>query len=490
MGDPAALSARAAAKAVAAGTLKAEALAEAYLELAEAIEPRLRAFAYLEPDLVRAQARAIDKSKNKGLLAGVPVGVKDIIDTADQPTECNSAIYRGRRPTKDADCVAAVRKASGVVFAKTVTTEFASNWPGPTANPHNLAHTPGGSSSGSAAAVAAGTLPLAFGTQTGGSVIRPASYCGCVGYKATRESLSLKGVHPLAADLDTLGLYARTPDDVLLFHAAVAGVRDTRPAVSRKPRLAVVWTRAWSKIERSSADVVEDAARRLAPHAEISHVSLPAACDRGFEAQSVVISAGIARAYADLEKRHRDLLSVLLLDSIEAGRNISSARLADAETTRAEGIHAINAFFKDYDAILTPSAPGEAPEGLQSTGHPEFNRLWTFLGTPCVNLPVGLGPNGLPVGLQLVGARGKDRELLALADWAFNVLGAAPAPSLPSAVPMAALQRRAGLSLDGELAKAWAEGDKVLQDMAAKLPRDLDYSVEPAHVFVPSRGRR
>ncbi|MBL8692040.1 MAG: amidase, partial [Rhodospirillaceae bacterium] len=240
MGDPAALSAREAAKAVAAGTLKAEALAEAYLVRAEAIEPRLRAFAYLEPDLVRAQARAVDKAKKKGVLAGVPVGVKDIIDTRDMPTECNSAIYRGRRPNADADCVAAVRDASGIILGKTVTTEFANNYPGPTGNPYNLAHTPGGSSSGSAAAVAAGIVPFAFGTQTGGSVIRPASYCGCVGYKATRESLSLKGVHPLAADLDTLGLYARTPDDLLLLHAAVAGTKDTKPTVSRKPRLAVV----------------------------------------------------------------------------------------------------------------------------------------------------------------------------------------------------------------------------------------------------------
>ncbi len=489
MADPAALSARAAAKAVAAGNLKAEALAEAYLERAEAIEPRLRAFAYLEPDLVRAQARAIDKAKKKGVLAGVPVGVKDIIDTADQPTECNSAIYRGRRPAKDADCVAAVRKAAGIVFAKTVTTEFASNWPGPTANPYNLAHTPGGSSSGSAAAVAAGTLPLAFGTQTGGSVIRPASYCGAVGYKATRESLSLKGVHPLAEDLDTLGLYARTPDDVLLFHAAVAGVKDTKPGISRKPRLAVVWTRAWSKIERASADVVEDAARRLGPHAEISYVQLAAACDRGFEAQGAVMAAGIARSYDALERKHRDLLSVMLLDSIENGRGVSAARLAEAEATRAEGIAAIQAFFKDYDAILTPSAPGEALKGLQSTGHPEFNRLWTFLGTPCVSLPVGLGPNGLPVGLQLVGARGKDRELLALSDWAFNILGAIQPPSLAAAPPMAALQRRAGLALDDQLARAWAEGDAVLQEMAAKLPRELPYEVEPAQVFVPSRRR-
>ena len=491
MAGPADLSARDAAKAVAAGTLKAEALVEAYLERTAAIEPKLRAFAYLEPGLARAPARAVDQARRKGALAGLPVGIKDIIDTKDMPTECNSAIYRGRRPATDADCVAAVRKASGVVFGKTVTTEFAGSWPGPTANPYNSAHTPGGSSSGSAAAVAAGVIPLAFGTQTGGSVIRPASYCGCVGYKATRKSLSLKGVHPLAADLDTLGLYARTPDDILLFHAAVAGVKDSKPGISRKPRFAVVRTKAWSSVGKASAYLLEDAARRLAPHAErIDQVELPPICDQAFDAQNVFITAGIARAFDDIEKKHRDLLSVALLDAIAAGRVHSAARIADSEAIRRASIAAADGFFKDYDAILTPAAADEAPNGLRATGNPDFNRLWTFLETPCVSLPVGLGPSGLPVGLQLVGSRGKDRELLALSDWAFGILGAIAAPSLPAALPMAALARRAGLSLGANLGHAWAEGDKVLQEMAAQMPRELAYEVEPAHVFVPSRRNR
>ncbi len=491
MSDPADLSAREAAKGVAAGSLKAEALAEAYLERAAAIEPQLRSFVYLDPELVRAQARAIDKAKKKGALAGVPVGVKDIIDTKDMPTECNSAIYAGRRPETDADCVAAVRKASGIVFGKTVTTEFANSRPGPTANPYNPAHTPGGSSSGSAAAVAAGLVPLAFGTQTGGAVVRPASFSGCVGYKATRESLSLKGVHPLAAELDTLGIYARTPDDALLFHAVLAGVKDAKPKVTGRPRLAVVRTSAWTKVEPASEDLLDDAARRLSPHAEtIEQVELPAICERGFEAQNVLIAVGIARAFDDLAKRHRDLLSVALLDSIEIGRGHSPARIAEAEETRAAALAATDRFFADYDAILTPAAPGEAPKGLHSTGSPEFNRLWTVLGTPCVSLPVGLGPNGLPVGLQLVGPRGGDRALLALSGWAFDILGAIAAPKLPKARPMAALARRAGLAnLPDDLNAAWVEGDRVLQEMAAKLPRDLGYEVEPAHVFPPSRRR-
>jgi Asp-tRNA(Asn)/Glu-tRNA(Gln) amidotransferase A subunit family amidase len=483
------LSARAAAAAVAAGSLKAEALVEAYLQRVAAIEPQLRSFAFLDPELAYRQARAIDGSRRKGALAGVPVGVKDIIDTADQPTECNSPVFLGHQPEKDADCVAAVRAASGVVFGKTVTTEFANTRPGPTANPYSAAHTPGGSSSGSAAAVAAGLVPLAFGTQTGGSVIRPASFCGCVGYKATRQSLSTRGVHPLAPELDTLGLYARSPDDLLLFHSVLAGVKDTRPTPPGRPRLAVVQTAMWPKAEPASADLLHAAAGRLAPHAlKVDRVELPSPCDaRCFAAQEVLIIAGMAEAFAEMATSKRDLLSVAMVQNIEKGRAYSPAFLAEARETRAACIAAADRFFDDYDAILTPAAPGEAPAGFSSTGSPDFNRLWTFLDTPCVSLPVGLGPGGLPVGLQLVGRRGSDRALLALADWALALLGRCPAPALPSSRPMAGLARRAGLALDDDLSSAWAEGDRVLQEMAARLPRDLPYELEPAHVFQPSR---
>ena len=484
------LTAREAAKAVAAGTLKAEALVEAYLERVEAVELRLRSFVYLDPELARAQARAVDKARRKGALAGVPVGVKDIIDTKDMPTECNSAIFAGRRPAEDADCVAAVRKASGIILGKCVTTEFAGQWPGPTVNPYNAAHTPGGSSSGSAAAVAAGLVPFAFGTQTGGSVIRPASYCGCLGFKATRESLSLKGVHPLASSLDTLGFYARSADDALLFHAVLAGVKDMQPTLPRKPRLAVVRTAMRAKIEPASAELLDMAAHRLADHAErVDQIELPAPLDSGFDAQNVLISAGIAQAFDALEKQHHDLLSVGLLEAIENGRGHSQARIAEAEETRVACIAAMARFFEGYDAILTPAAAGEAPKGILWTGNPDFNRLWTFLGTPCVSLPVGSGPNGLPVGLQLVGARGNDRFLLALSEWAYTMLGGIAPPPLSEARPMAALERRAGLQLDEELSRAWADGDQVLQEMAARMPRDLGYESEPAHVFRPSRRR-
>jgi Asp-tRNA(Asn)/Glu-tRNA(Gln) amidotransferase A subunit family amidase len=491
MAGPADLSAREAAEAVRSGRLSAEALTEAYLERVQAVEPRLRAFAYLEPELARAQARRVGATKRKGALAGVPVGVKDIIDTADMPTECNSPIRRGHRPTSDADCVEAVRKASGIAFGKTVTTEFAGRHPGPTGNPYDLRHTPGGSSSGSAAAVAAGILPLAFATQTAGSVIRPAAYCGCVGFKATRGTLSMRGIQPLAADLDTLGGYARNVDDLLLFHAVLAGAKDTRPTVPRRPRIAVMRTAARVPLDAAAAEALDEAAARLAPHAAIDRVELPGVCDHAFAAQDVLMMVGAGRAFEMEWREHRELMTVSFRDRIRTGLACSPALIAEAEATRAGCIAAVDAFLKDYDAILTPAAPGEAPRGLSWTGDPEFNRLWTFVDTPCVGLPVRLGPNHLPLAVQLVGARGSDRALLALADWAFARLSRLPPPSLPKPAPLAPMIRRAGLALDAALTASTEEADRANRAAVQRMPRDFSYADEPSHIFHPSRrGQR
>ncbi len=487
MAGPADLSAREAAAKVRDGKLRAEALTEAYLERVTAVEPKLRAFAYLDPALALAQARAVDKAPKKGALAGVPVGIKDIIDTADMPTECNSPIRLGHRPEADAECVSAVRKASGVAFGKTVTTEFAGRHPGPTGNPYNLAHTPGGSSSGSAAAVGAGILPLAFATQTAGSVIRPAAYCGTPGYKATRGVLSLRGIQPLAAELDTLGFYARTPDDLLLFHAVLAGVKDTRPAISRKPRIAVVRTRARAPLDAAAEAALNDTVARLTPHAIVERAELPGICERGFAAQEVLMAVGAARAFTAEWRDHRALMSGSFRDRIAAGLACSPALVADAEATRAACIIAVDDFLKGYDAILTPAASGEAPAGLSWTGDPEFQRLWTLVGTPCVSLPTGLGPNGLPLAIQLVASRGKDRELLALSDWAFGLLDRLPAPDLPIANPIAGMARRAGLTLDAALTASTIAADAANKTAIDRVPRSFDYADEPSHVFHPSR---
>jgi len=487
MASPTDLSARDAVEAVRSGRLSAEALTEACLERAKAIEPRLRSFAYLEPALARAQARAVDGAKKKGALAGIPVGVKDIIDTADMPTECNSPIRRGHRPSRDADCVATVREASGIAFGKTVTTEFAGRHPGPTGNPYNLGHTPGGSSSGSAASVAAGIVPLAFATQTAGSVIRPAAYCGCVGFKATRGALSLRGIQPLAADLDTLGGYARNVDDLLLFHAVLAGVKDMRPTVSRRPRIAVMRTAARITLDTAAQDALDEAAAKLAAQATIERVELPSVCDHAFAAQEVLMAVGAARAFEKEWEEQRGFMTVSFRDRIRTGLACSPALIAEAEMTRAACIAAVDAFLKDYDAILTPAAPGEAPRGLFFTGDPEFNRLWTFADTPCVSLPVRLGPNHLPLAVQLVGARGGDRALLTLADWAFALLGRLPPPDLPKPAPLAGMLRRAGLTLDAALTASTEEADRANQAAIQRVPRDFSYADEPSHVFHPSR---
>ena len=487
MTNPADLSAREAALAVRSGRLRAEALTEAYLERVTAIEPRLRAFAYLDPALALAQARAVDQATRKGALAGVPVGVKDIIDTADMPTECNSPIRLGHRPSADADCVKSVRKASGIAFGKPVTTEFAGRHPGPTGNPYDLRHTPGGSSSGSAAAVGAGILPLAFATQTAGSVIRPAAYCGVVGFKATRGALSMRGIQPLAADLDTLGGYARTPDDLLLFQAVLAGVKDARPTISRKPRIAVVRTRARVPLDAAAEEALNEAVARLAPHAIVERAELPGICERGFAAQEVLMAVGGAHAFEAEWRDHRSLMSGSFRDRIQVGLSCSPALIADAEATRTACIIAVDDFLKGYDAVLTPAAPGEAPFGLSWTGDPEFNRLWTLVDTPCVSLPVGLGPNHLPLAVQLVGARGSDRTLLALADWAFGLLGSLPAPNLPKPEPIAAMVRRAGLTLDAALMASTVEADAANKAATDRVPRGYGYEAEPSHVFHPSR---
>lgn len=487
MTGPADLSAREAATQVRSGKLRAEALTEAYLERIAAIEPKLRAFAYLDPQLALAQARAVDKSKTKGALAGVPVGIKDIIDTADMPTECNSPIRLGNRPETDAACVTAVRNASGIAFGKTVTTEFAGRHPGPTGNPYNLNHTPGGSSSGSAAAVCAGILPLAFATQTAGSVIRPAAFCGVAGFKATRGTLSLKGIRPLADELDTLGFYARSPDDLLLFQAVLAGAKDARPTISRKPRIAVVRTRARVPLDPAAEEALNETVARLSSHATVERAELPGICEKGFGAQEVLMAVGGARAFTNEWRDHRSLMSGSFRDRIAAGLSCSPALVADAEATRDACVVAVDDFLKGYDAILTPAASGEAPSGLSWTGDPEFQRLWTLVGTPCVSLPVALGPAGLPLAIQLVGSRGKDRELLALSDWVFGLLDRLPAPPLPKANPIAGMARRAGLTLDDALTASTIAADAANKTAIDRVPRDYDYADEPSHVFHPSR---
>ncbi len=413
------LSASEAVARLAAGTLTAEALVRASIDRARE-KAALEAWAWLDPEPALAQARAIDRAGRPGLLKGVPVGIKDIIDTADQPTEHGSPIYRGNRPFADAACVALIRAAGGVVLGKTVTTEFANRHPGATRNPHNPEHTPGGSSSGSAAAVADFHVPLALGTQTGGSVIRPAAFCGVIGYKPSFGDFSRVGVKMQSPTLDTLGILARSLDDVALLRAVLLA-QPTEPVArdTAAPRIGFCRTPAWDEADKATQTLLEHTAGRLSTAgAAVREVALPPPFDGILETHSRIFYFEAARNYAYEYEAHRDKISEALRKTVlEPGRALPlSAYIEAVATTEAYRRH-LDDLFGDFDLLLAPSAAGEAPRGLGSTGNAAFNGLWTLAGTPCLTLPGGTGPQGLPLGVQLVGARSRDRALFDAAAW-------------------------------------------------------------------------
>jgi Asp-tRNA(Asn)/Glu-tRNA(Gln) amidotransferase A subunit family amidase len=396
--------------------ITAQALVAACLDRIASEEPRVQAWEWLEPERAMEQARAADANPSPPLY-GLPVGVKDIIDTGDLPTACGSPVYRDRRPPRDAVCVAALRSAGGVILGKTVTTEFAVYTPGRTRNPRGLTHTPGGSSSGSAAAVAAQMVPAALGTQTAGSVIRPASFCGVFGFKPTFGRLPLEGVHPLAPSLDTLGVFTRALEDVPLLLAALGLPLDDAP-LSRPPRVGLWRTELWQLATPASQHCAEGAARALAAAgAQVRDVELHVEGGSLAEAQATVMGVEAASTLSHLRTTYAEALSSKLRKFVDEGSATPPARyraaLALAEAGRRRAAEA----FLDVDVLLTPSAIGEAPLGLDATGDPAFNRIPTLLGLPCLNVPGAVGPEGLPVGLQLVGRAGGDAALLAVATW-------------------------------------------------------------------------
>jgi Asp-tRNA(Asn)/Glu-tRNA(Gln) amidotransferase A subunit family amidase len=426
MARPNELTACAALALMRAGDLSAEALTRACLERIEEREPQVQAFAHLDPELALAQARRCDAAAVRGPLHGLPLGVKDLIDTVDLPTECGSPIHAGNRPGQDAACVALAREAGAVILGKTVTTEFALRHPGPTANPRNLGHTPGGSSSGSAAAVADCMVPVAFGTQTGGSVIRPASFCGIVGYKPTLGLINRTGVKPLADSFDTVGLFARSVADVALVGAVLSG---DEPAHRQAPavmpaRVGLCRTPYWDQATAASRDALEDAAGRLRQEGVIvEEIALPAAFD-GFNAlQSTVLRFEAYRTFAYERLLPGARFGPTSLEEFEAGGRITRRAYLDAKEKIRVCRGMITALFEQVDLLLGPSAPGEAP-GLESTGYAVFNQIWTGLLTPCLNLPGLTGPNGLPVGVQTIGARNDDIRLLGWSAWIEPLLAA------------------------------------------------------------------
>lgn len=417
-----------AAAAIATGGVSSEDLVRACLEQIEARESDVEAWAHVDPDQAIAEARAIDQAGPDGPLSGplggLPVGFKDVIDTADIPTAYGSAIYPNFQPSVDAACVALVRAAGGVVLGKTVTTEFAFVHPNKTRNPHNLAHTPGGSSSGSAAAVADNMVPLTFGTQTGGSVIRPASFCGVVGYKPSIGQFSYAGVKLLARSLDTLGGFARSSADLALLRAALLGAPAVVAPMENTPKIALCRTPWWDRAEPASQSSVQGAADQFAAAgATIETLDLPDQFAGLEDANHTIMVYEGRRSLAHEFARHEGLLSENLKSRMAHGLDIPfvdyRAAIDLADACRRE----FTELTKHVDAVLVPSAVGEAPEGLESTGNALFNRAWTTIGVPCVTLPNATGRNGLPVGIQLVGPYGGDEHLLSVATWAEGVLG-------------------------------------------------------------------
>ena len=420
MTAPNELSAAAAIARLASGDLTAEALTRACLDRAEERKP-VKAWVWLDPEQALAQARAADRAGRPGVLAGLPIGVKDIIDTLDMPTEHGSPIYRRNRPFADAACVALLRMAGGTIMGKTVTTEFANRFPGATVNPHNPAHTPGGSSSGSAAAVADFQVPAALGTQTGGSVIRPAAYCGVVGYKPSFGEFSRSGIKLQCHNLDTLGIICRRVEDLPPLRAALLGAQPHRidrdiPA----PRIGLCHTPAWDEAEPSTQALIERAAEQLAKAgAKLSEVSFASEFTGILEHHRRVFNFEAARNYAYEYEQHHEQVSQVLRDTVlTPGRELPLPAYVEALETAEAFRRYLDDVFGGVDALLTPSAPGEAPEGLESTGGPNFNSIWTLAWTPCITLPAGTGPKRLPLGVQLVGPRFRDEALFDIAAWA------------------------------------------------------------------------
>lgn len=474
----ASLSARELVASIARREVTVEAVVTHYLAQIEAREPDVHAWQCFDPQLALAQARRLDAGGGAagGAFMGLPIGVKDLMDTADMPTTYGSPIYAGHRPRLDAACVASSRAAGAVVMGKTVTTEFATFQPGPTRNPRALAgamRTPGGSSSGSAAAVAAGMVPIAFGSQTAGSIIRPAAYCGIVGYKPTFGTLPCAGVKALAPSLDTIGVLARSVDDAAFFvgtlarlpfaagvaasttggyaagrahattvhgsagHATAANMAtasatmmglasasatavgmavDTAIAAGGRLRIGVCRALHAQRAHADSRHALAEAAAMLgAAGATVRDVTLPPSFDALTDVQIRIMGYEAAAAYAPEARMHPDLFSAAFARLVADGAAIDGAQFYHDQAQAAAARAALAALYKDVDILLAPSTEGEAPLGIEATGDPLFNRLWTLLGNPCVHVPTGRGAHGMPVGVTLIGPRWGDAKTLAAA---------------------------------------------------------------------------
>jgi Asp-tRNA(Asn)/Glu-tRNA(Gln) amidotransferase A subunit family amidase len=421
------LTASEASRLIAKREISSEELVKSCLGRIRGREPAVQAWAHLDEGLALTAARAADAvlaanrpEPPRGPLHGIPFAVKDVIDSADLPTEYGSEIFKGHRPAKDAACVTAMKQAGAILLGKTVATEFATYRPGKTRNPHNPAHTPGGSSSGSGAAVGDGMVPLAFGNQTAGSHIRPASYCGICALKPTHGTVDLGGILPLEQSFDTLGYYARSFDDLALYYSTVRRLPPVPAGDGLGRPLRVGLYRALERrhAEPASTAAVEAAAERLAElGAAVEEMDLPPEYADLTETHPLILNVGLSRSLKDIYDKHHNRISDRLRGMIEDGLACPPEKYRKAMDHADECRRGINQAFGEFDVLLAPSAPGEAPEGLDSTGSPIFQIVWTLLHVPCVNIPGATGPRGLPVGIQFIGRQHDDGALLAVANW-------------------------------------------------------------------------
>ncbi|MEJ2626132.1 MAG: amidase [Pseudolabrys sp.] len=425
------------------GVISALDVVESCLARIAEVDADVQAWAFLDPDYAREQARRIDEARSEGKpmgpLHGIPIGIKDIFDTDDMPTEDGTVLHAGRRPERDSTAVALLREAGAIIMGKTVTTELALFGPGKTRNPRDPSRTPGGSSSGSAAAVASGMVPLAIGSQTNGSTIRPASFCGVVGFKPSRGLISRKGALTLSNTLDQVGVFAGSLADAALlaevlmaYDPADAEMRPrARPALGETmmeepplpPKVAFVKTPYWNHAEDDTKEAFAELMEVLGDGAQ--ETELPSIFERAAEVQRSIQDAEAAVNYSREYEKGRDQLSAKLREIIEHGREVTAVDYIRAVARIALLRESLDEYFDHFDAFLTPAAPGEAPVGLDGTGNPIFCTTWTLLGMPAISLPLLTGSNGMPIGVQLVGQHGQDARLLRTARWLWERVEAA-----------------------------------------------------------------
>ncbi len=417
------------------GEITSEELVRACLDRIDHVDGEIEAWTHLDPDYAMDQARIRDAHRQAGgalgPLHGIPVGIKDIFDTKSMPTENGTVLDSGRQPMEDCKAVSLLREAGAVIMGKTVTTELAVNGPGKTRNPHNPEHTPGGSSSGSAAAVASFMVPLAIGTQTNGSVIRPASFCGVVGFKPTHGLIPRPGVLALSGSLDTIGTFTRSIADAALLtetlvaydpgdpytraraHPSLRETLATEPPIT--PVVAFARTAVWDQADTETQQAFGELAELLGGDCHDLPLSEP--FDHAVKMHRDIMCADLAKNLARYYERGKDKLTDTLCEQIEFGQKVSAVDYNIAVEGRDLLNSGLNLCFDHYDIIITPASPGEAPAGLSSTGNAVFNTLASFCGTPSITLPLMEGPNGLPLGVQVIGPRGDDARLLRNANW-------------------------------------------------------------------------